>query len=66
MRNKIPQKPIAGLWYLLKGYRLLFFRLDATDEEVYEEAQLTYADEFAQKLDQTYNEIVGEGGVVLS
>lgn len=25
MRNKIPQKPIAGLWYLLRGYRLIFF-----------------------------------------
>ncbi|MHA2087440.1 MAG: ABC transporter ATP-binding protein, partial [Promethearchaeota archaeon] len=41
-------------------------RLDATNEEVYEAAQLTYADEFIMKLDQNYNEPVGEGGVLLS
>ncbi|MHA2283993.1 MAG: ABC transporter ATP-binding protein [Promethearchaeota archaeon] len=41
-------------------------RLDATDEEVYEAAQLTYADEFIMKLDKNYKEPVGEGGVLLS
>jgi len=25
LRDTIPEKPIAGLWYLLKGYKLLFF-----------------------------------------
>ncbi|MHA2036622.1 MAG: ABC transporter ATP-binding protein [Promethearchaeota archaeon] len=25
MRNTIPEKPITGLWYLLKGYKSLFF-----------------------------------------
>lgn len=41
-------------------------RLDATDEEVYEAARSTYADEFITKLNQKYNESVGEEGVLLS
>jgi ATP-binding cassette subfamily B protein len=41
-------------------------RLDATDEEIYEAARSTYADEFIIKLNQKYNESVGEEGVLLS
>ena len=41
-------------------------RLEATDEEDYEAARSTYADEFIMKLNKNYNENVGEEGVLLS
>jgi len=41
-------------------------RLDATDEEVQQAAELTGAHEFIAKLEKGYAEQVGEGGVLLS
>jgi ATP-binding cassette subfamily B protein len=41
-------------------------RLNATDEEIVAAAQLAGADEFITKLEKSYDEQVGEGGVLLS
>ncbi len=41
-------------------------RLDATDEEVKQAAQLAHAHEFIMEMDKGYDEEVGEGGNLLS
>ena len=41
-------------------------RLDATDEEVEQAAKLSGAHEFISAFDKSYEEQVGEGGVLLS
>ncbi len=43
-----------------------YANLDASDEEVFEAADLAYATEFISKLKDGYNTIIGENGVRLS
>ena len=43
-----------------------YANLDATDNEVFEAAELAYATEFISKLKDGYNTIIGENGVRLS
>ena len=43
-----------------------YANLDATDDEVYEAAELAYAAEFISKLKDKYNTFIGENGVRLS
>ena len=43
-----------------------YANLDATDDEVYEAAELAYAAEFISKLKDKFNTIIGENGVRLS
>ena len=43
-----------------------YANLDATDNEVFEAAELAYATEFISKLKDGYNTVIGENGVRLS
>jgi len=43
-----------------------YANLDATDQEVYEAAKLSYSDEFINKLPNKYETLIGEDGVRLS
>ena len=43
-----------------------YANLDATDQEVYEAAKLSYSDEFINKLPNKYEPLIGEDGVRLS
>ena len=43
-----------------------YANLDATDNEVFEAAELAYATEFISKLKDGYNTVIGENGVKLS
>jgi len=43
-----------------------YANLDATDEEVFEAAKLSYSDEFINKLPNKYETMIGEDGVRLS
>lgn len=45
---------------------IAYGRLDATDEDIINAAKLTGAHEFIMKMEQGYEEQVGEGGVLLS
>ena len=43
-----------------------YANLDATDQEIYEAAKLSYCDEFINKLPNKYETLIGEDGVRLS
>ena len=43
-----------------------YANLDASDEDVYEAAKLSYSDEFIKKLPNKYETLIGEDGVRLS
>ena len=43
-----------------------YANLDATDQEIYEAAKLSYSDEFINKLPNKYETLIGEDGVRLS
>ena len=43
-----------------------YANLDASDQEVYEAAKLSYSDEFINKLPNKYETLIGEDGVRLS
>ena len=43
-----------------------YANLDATDQEIYEAAKLSYCDEFINKLSNKYETLIGEDGVRLS
>ena len=73
---------MANFWILRKNISLVsqettlfddtiknnikYANLDATDQEVYEAAKLSYSDEFINKLPNKYETLIGEDGVRLS
>lgn len=60
----IPQEPILFHRSLMENIK--YGRENATDEEVYEAARLSHADEFIKRSPQGYDTLVGERGVKLS
>jgi ATP-binding cassette subfamily B protein len=60
----VPQE--IGLFHRSVMENIRFGRPDATDEEVLEAAQAACCDEFARRLPEGYDTIVGERGVKLS
>lgn len=62
--SMIPQDPTLFHRTLMENIR--YGRLDATDEEVFQAAQLAHCSDFINKLDNGYQTPVGERGTKLS
>jgi ATP-binding cassette subfamily B protein len=60
----VPQQTVLFAENALENIR--YGRPDATDDEVYKAAQAAIADEFIERLPESYNSFLGEKGVRLS
>jgi len=60
----VPQEPIMFHRSILENIR--YGRLEASDTEVHQAAQMAHATEFIEKLPQQYQTLVGERGIKLS